>query len=163
MVKICNYCKKKYKTRKGHQKFCSRDCAMPHLRVMRELNAKKCSVCKQVKDVGDFHNRKEGFVGRCKPCDTVYHRKLYNEKRDLVFAAYGGYVCACCGEKEPTFLTIDHVNGGGNKHIKKIGGAGKLYPWLIRHGFPAGFQVLCFNCNHGKHLNGGICPHKKTS
>jgi hypothetical protein len=29
--------------------------------------------------------------------------------RDEAFNAYGGYVCACCGETEPMFLTIDHV------------------------------------------------------
>jgi len=25
---------------------------------------------------------------------------------------------------------------------------------------PAGFQVLCFNCNIGKQLNDGTCPHQ---
>jgi hypothetical protein len=27
------------------------------------------------------------------------------------------------------------------------------------NGFPAGFQVLCFNCNQGRRLNHGVCPH----
>jgi hypothetical protein len=48
-------------------------------------------------------------------------------------------------------LTIDHINGGGRRHIKNIC-AGKskngnvLYRWLKTHNFPPGFQVLCINC-----------------
>jgi hypothetical protein len=32
-----------------------------------------------------------------------------------------------------------------------------VYLWLKREGFPAGFRVLCFNCNHAAHVNGGEC------
>jgi hypothetical protein len=79
--------------------------------------------------------------------------------KDTVFSAYGGYVCKCCGETEPLVLTIDHVHGGGCQHEKTLGGLGtKLYRWLISHGFPPGFQVLCFNCNVGKYRNKGVCP-----
>ena len=27
-----------------------------------------------------------------------------------------------------------------------------FYAWLIKHNFPKGYQVLCFNCNLRKHL-----------
>ena len=83
---------------------------------------------------------------------------------------YGGNPprCVCCGETHIEFLTIDHINGGGNKHRRKIrnkvrgctpGGHG-FYLWLKRHNYPKGFQVLCFNCNIGKHINNNVCPHK---
>lgn len=26
--------------------------------------------------------------------------------------------------------------------------------------FPQGYQTLCFNCNSGKAINKGTCPHK---
>src|SRR5262252_4538483 len=44
-----------------------------------------------------------------------------------MIAAYGGE-CACCGETEPVFLTLDHVNGDGAAHRRSmnspsIGGA----------------------------------------
>lgn len=83
--------------------------------------------------------------------------------KDECFAAYGGYKCVCCGEEVKTFLTLDHINNDGNKHRKEIGirGGIGIYTWLRRNNFPEGFQVLCFNCNHGKQLNGGICPHKE--
>jgi len=77
----------------------------------------------------------------------------------MVMAHYGGR-CACCGEDRLQFLTIDHINGGGTKHRKEIGHGGHaVYRWLIRNDFPPDFQVLCFNCNDGRQVNGGICPH----
>ena len=81
-------------------------------------------------------------------------RKLANEARvrARVFAHYGTE-CACCGAAED--LTIDHVNGDGVKHRAELGGyAGKggvgFYYWLIRQGFPEGYQALCRPCNVSK-------------
>ena len=37
----------------------------------------------------------------------------------------------------------------------------KITTWLYRNNFPKGFQTLCFNCNWGKHINDGICPHQQ--
>lgn len=88
-------------------------------------------------------------------------KKKYEARcKDLVFEHYGK-VCACCGESNKIFLSIDHINGGGEKHRKQM--KEKITTWLVRNNFPDGFQTLCFNCNWGKHLNGGICPHKEKS
>lgn len=76
----------------------------------------------------------------------------------VVFQAYGGQKCSCCGETNFDFLTIDHINGGGCQHLKSLNG--KLYDWLKRNNFPAGYRVLCWNCNCGRRINGGICPHE---
>lgn len=89
-------------------------------------------------------------------------RQKYMSVKDDVFNAYGGYICTCCGETEPLFMCIDHINGGGEIHRTSIGVGSRgrnMYVWLKKNGFPSGFQVLCQNCNIGKHLNGGICPH----
>lgn len=89
--------------------------------------------------------------------------RLWRKLREEVFAAYGGKRCSCCGESEPLFLTIDHVSNNGAE-MRKNGTHGRsgtaFYQWLRKSGFPSGFQVLCMNCNHGKHRNGGKCPHK---
>lgn len=92
-----------------------------------------------------------------------------NDKRlkDMCYAAYGGYRCACCGETEPAFLTIDHMNNDGAKHRREVvglgrGGGKKIYTWLIANRFPTGYQILCMNCNWGKARNGGICPHRSS-
>lgn len=79
------------------------------------------------------------------------------------FQAYGGEICACCGELEVKFLTIDHINNDGWMHRKTLGDKGNgsnFKRWLKAQGFPPGYQILCMNCNFGKRMNGGICPHK---
>lgn len=88
-------------------------------------------------------------------------RVQYEALKRAAYAAYGGSVCVCCGETEPMFLCLDHVANDGAAHRKKIGGAFNLYKWLARNGYPPGLlQVMCFNCNNGKKLNGGTCPHR---
>lgn len=85
--------------------------------------------------------------------------KISKENRNLCLQFYGGNPpkCACCGETTYQFLAMDHINGGGNAHRRKVGV--NLYIWLRREGFPKGFQVLCHNCNLAKGFY-GICPHK---
>ena len=68
--------------------------------------------------------------------------KAYRDKhRFLVIKHYskGKFECICCGEKRYRTLTIDHINGGGNKHRKEIGK--NLPRWLIKSNFPDGFQI----------------------
>jgi len=90
------------------------------------------------------------------------HAKQRSDEKKSVMDHYGGK-CACCGESEPCFLAIDHIEGNGNSHRRKIGKWGSgFFKWLIKNDFPDGFQILCHNCNMGKHLNGGVCPHQQT-
>lgn len=91
-----------------------------------------------------------------------HYREIYREK---VFNFYGNK-CACCGETERVFLTIDHKNNDGytarKEKLHPRDSAG-FYRWLVKHDFPAEFQILCMNCNFGKSRNNGICPHEKGS
>lgn len=84
------------------------------------------------------------------------NRKSYANQRDEVFAHYGNK-CACCSIVERAFLSIDHIENDGAEHRKMAGR--NVYSWLIRNGYPDGFQLLCMNCNMGRYRNGGICPH----
>lgn len=90
-------------------------------------------------------------------------QRAHNKLRTEVFGHYGGQ-CACCGEADPMFLTIDHINNDGAAHRREIGqslsGGINFYRWLRRNNYPEGFQPLCYNCNCGKARNGGICPHR---
>lgn len=74
--------------------------------------------------------------------------------------AYGG-ICACCGEGELEFLTLDHVYGGGTAKRRESKQTGSnYYNNLKRLGFPQGeLRVLCFNCNCAIGLH-GYCPHE---
>jgi hypothetical protein len=69
--------------------------------------------------------------------------------------------CACCGESTVAFLTLDHVNGGGRAHRSQYSGTLGVYRELKRRGYPAGFEVLCFNCNFARSAY-AACPHRPT-
>ena len=88
---------------------------------------------------------------------SAYDRKYHARQRKEVLEHYGNK-CECCEETEPMFLTIDHINGGGTKHSKKVG---YLSSWLVRNNYPEGFRLLCINCNFGRERNGGVCPHQE--
>lgn len=91
-----------------------------------------------------------------------YNRRRNQEIKRQVFEAYGGCFCVCCKEANFAFLTIDHIEGKGNIQRQQLGDQGRgmnFYRWLIKNDFPEGYQVLCFNCNCGRSVNGGICPH----
>lgn len=139
-----------------------------------------CRACQEVKPICHFEKVGEKYRKRvCLDCNNESNRAKYAndhaERRSkilkrtrgdyaaakaAVFSHYGRE-CACCGETEPLFLTMDHVNNDGARHRKTPGQSShnNIYGWLVRNGFPGGFQVLCMNCNQGKHRNGGICPH----
>jgi len=93
---------------------------------------------------------------------TAKHKAKYARKaRQDCISHYGGR-CECCGETHIEFLTIDHPNGGGNKHRKEIGvTAGfPFYRWIIKNNYPEGLRVLCLNCNFSLGRF-GYCPHQK--
>lgn len=71
--------------------------------------------------------------------------------------------CVGCTETHIEFLTIDHVKGDGAAHRKETGlrTGSDTYAWLRRNNFPAGFRVLCFNCNASEGFH-GYCPHNTT-
>ena len=91
-------------------------------------------------------------------------RRTQARVKSEVYEAYGGYKCRCYGETEPLFLSIDHVHndGAAMRKAKLYSGSGTgFYQWLRKNKFPDGFQVLCMNCQVGKHKNGGVCPHQQ--
>lgn len=92
--------------------------------------------------------------------NQIRFKKMRLDKKITVIKYYSDdtMMCACCGEIILEFLEVDHINNDGNKHRREIGNQ-KIYDWLIKNKFPTGFQILCANCNKGKSLNDGICPH----
>lgn len=85
----------------------------------------------------------------------VHEAKLTEQQRlrREVIAGYGGR-CVCCGADYLPHLTIDHEGGGGAEERRRDGRGSKLYRRLRREGFPAGYRVLCFNCNWAAHIEG---------
>lgn len=67
--------------------------------------------------------------------------------RKLVLAHYGAggeAVCVGCGYADLRALSLDHLNGDGNAHRRRI--KKWLYLWIKQQGFPEGYQTLCMNC-----------------
>lgn len=90
-------------------------------------------------------------------------RQNYHQLRSAMIDAYGGK-CACCGESEKAFLTLDHIFEDGAEERRRIHGGGrasspKFYRLLRDLGWPKDrYQLLCYNCNSAKHHGG--CPHQ---
>lgn len=115
---------------------------------------KGCAIClkNKVKLTNKFSkNNKES---------TAQYRFLIKYQ---VIEKYGN-VCVCCGENKLLFLTIDHKNNDGyqdriNTYGIKNPSTTSWYLKLRREPIRTDLQVLCFNCNLGKSLNDGVCPH----
>lgn len=102
-----------------------------------------------------------------KPKVLAANRKWSSEyraalRREMI-DAYGGR-CSCCGEKRPQFLQLDHIENDGHLDRKIHRTSIKLFAHLKKAGWTKDrYQLLCANCNFGKLLNGGVCPHKDVS
>lgn len=107
------------------------------------------------------YSKKSDIVQKQKKDRINKLQREYRAKERLAVITYysnGHKSCYCCLEKRYEFLCIDHINGGGGKHLKSIGG--NFYKWLIRNKFPKGYRVLCHNCNMARGFY-GYCPHEK--
>lgn len=149
---------------------------------MEEI-VKTCIKCGETKPLGMFVKQRLSRLGRCntcKKCGSAYNMRKYYElpveqrkKSPLIYQKqkvdgwkqifeHYGSSCACCGESEPKFLTVDHINPVGSK-TRHATGQARMFRWLRLHGWPKGFRILCSNCNSGRYRNGGICPHQAGS
>lgn len=97
-----------------------------------------------------------------KTCPACLERQKGYQRKIRVdcIKAYGGK-CECCGEDRMEFLHIDHVEGDG--HIERASAKQRglpltIYGRLKKQGYPAGFRVLCANCNMSLAFY-GYCPH----
>ena len=122
-----------------------------------------CAECGDVLSVENAYARKDlpgALLSYCKVCigkrNTAYRYRVRAE----MIAAYGGR-CVCCGETEPKFLAIDHINNNGAEDRRNLGilGGHQMVAHLKKLGYPKDeYQLLCHNCNCAKGWY-GACPH----
>lgn len=114
-------------------------------------------------------NNEESECPRVVATDSDRHnekeRQRARRRKYRVLSRYSGggdLVCACCGERHPKFLGIDHIDGGGREHRLMLGNGksvgNQFYAYLARENFPPGYRVLCHNCNLSLGFF-GYCPH----
>jgi ferredoxin len=80
---------------------------------------------------------------------STYAQTYYHNLKFDILTSYGGCKCTLCGIEDLDILTLDHINGGGNKHRKEIGKSGcGFYVWLRYNSFPDKdlMRTLCYNC-----------------
>jgi predicted nucleic-acid-binding Zn-ribbon protein len=88
------------------------------------------------------------WYAKNKERQLAYMRGYFHRQKVEVLSHYSATVtCQRCGFSDVRALSVDHVNGGGRRHIKEIQRSGSsFYHWLKQHKYPPGFQVLCMNC-----------------
>lgn len=134
----------------------------PKCGVIRLVRA-RCKPCAEAyRALPETKARRKAWIQSPKGRDTVntWWKKERVTLKAEVFRGYGNQ-CACCGEANPAFFQIDHVNNDGaarRREQKSLNGR-KFYQKIIREGFPASLQILCANCNFSKRF-GGVCAHK---
>jgi hypothetical protein len=123
---------------------------------------KICYKCKGTDDLFEIRAHKgKNIYFLCKPCNKKDKKYYHDSGKKMVYEHYGAR-CNCCGESKYQFLSVDHVNNDGGEERwpngNRITGV-HLYRRIISSNFPDKYQILCMNCNFGKRMNGGICPH----
>jgi len=78
--------------------------------------------------------------------DQETRQKHQSKLKEIVISHYSDKSMKCqkCGFSDMRALSLDHIDGGGSKHLKEI--KTNLYSWVIKNNFPKMFQVLCMNC-----------------
>lgn len=125
------------------------------------------------KNIKQVASRLHDYYEKNKESIKYLTRKRKKQLNNDVFDIYGGK-CSCCGESNRVFLTLDHVGNDGakdrgrrySKHSRRYvrSDNSRIFYAIRKSGKPLPqYQILCFNCNCGKHRNGGICPHVTSS
>jgi len=144
-------------------------CKVHYLKFLRYNNPTfevVCFLCKRLTKSRGISKRKDQkkprehwaprFFNDKLFCTSCYKRLL----QEIIFYKLK-HICNCCGESNRYFLQIDHINNDGylDKKDKSISSAIVYYEKVIKN--IQNFQILCANCNFGKLINEGVCPHKK--
>lgn len=96
----------------------------------------------------------------CRKKDSGNARK--KALKEAAFNHYGRFCkCSKCPLRHKkldiALLQLDHIANDGYKYPKNI--RKSLYAWARDNHYPPTLQTLCANCNAGKLINGGTCPH----
>jgi len=80
-----------------------------------------------------------------------FQENSWARKQQVVFFYTKGTMsCSRCKEQDIDLLTVEHINGNGIKHRKKI--SSSIEKWLVDNDFPEEYDILCRNCNWKQYL-----------
>jgi len=165
LIKICEFCKRKYKPvlKKGHykrQKYCSIKCreyswikSNPERskELKRNWRMKKPLLCKGCKNVIDINYRSSGRTYCSDNCLQIASKENGKNhrlnRRIMVFKMLGGLKCVYCGCDEYKALEINHRLGGGCREYKNGMGGQLVTDLFYKKKSLKDFEVTCRVCN----------------
>ena len=103
-----------------------------------------------IKDTSKAHQMKVYRLSHPDKYIEQWHRQRDKLKllKVEVLTHYGDGRLACvwCGEDRVACLSIDHIDGRGNRHRRgALRSSSGFYSWLKKQGYPIGYQTLCMN------------------
>jgi hypothetical protein len=91
----------------------NRELVNQRMRDWREANREKDREHKREHRNRKLANGTPDEVAALRAAESAKTKRAQAICREAVYAAYGGYKCNCCGESEPMFLSIDHIDNDG--------------------------------------------------
>lgn len=145
------------KWRESHREY---NCAVrkKHYYENREEEIRKRQQWRQDNLEKDIETGKKRYQ-KTKEFQLVRHKIYKDDKKNKVISHYsrGRMECEKCGNKDFTYLSVDHPNLDGTEFRKKnnIHGGLDMYLWIIKNNYPKGLRILCISCNssHKKKRN----------
>lgn len=130
---------------------------------------KRCSRCREVKPIAEFHRdrtRKDGIQNYCKSCNIERAKRFYvdnpekckerdkrrkprarDENRMRVLQYLLAHPCIDCGESDPVVLEFDHLRDKV-RALSQL--AGTAYAWKTIQAEIDKCVVRCANCHRRK-------------
>ena len=127
---------------------------------------KRCSSCRELKPLEEFHldrGRRDGRQNFCKPCNIAVNKRWYREHPEArpermdeynrvrrrgrhreVWAYLCEHPCVDCGEDDPVVLEFDHLRDKVD-NISKM--ASLKRPWSVILEEIEKCEVVCANCH----------------
>ena len=166
---ICKICLNRMKTPNPIPRVPPGICSMCKVNKAVSRRNKICPECHRNYEKIRYHKNPEFYRALKNAWYTKHRKEMQRSERErrwktklACIQAYGGR-CKCCGEANPIFLSLDHINNDGKQDRKLYGCGTPFYQRLRIMGFPKGrLQVLCYNCNMAKAFF-KTCPHATSS
>ena len=88
---------------------------------------------------------------------TERDRRRQLKTEILTHYGWGRLACVKCGESRLACLSIDHIDGKGNRQRQNVAlrASTDYYKWLKNNDYPQGLQTLCMNCQFVKRFERG--------
>lgn len=129
---------------------CKDKCRACGITLTSENRHEKNRICVQCnKHLGKVTSEKRRATNISYYQEAVNKSKLKTKLQVFENYSDGKITCNRCGYNDIRALSVDHIDGSGNKHYNKKGikmSGQALYQWLKNNNFPPGYQILCLNC-----------------